>query len=115
MQNFRAKVREFGSFSVGNFRYRARAGHHAWVRRQHAIHIRPNRHFISAESRTQNCRGIVGTAASQSRELAVQRSPNEPCYHRNDAILQQRPYTRFAALARKVHERLGTSEAIVSH
>ena len=47
--------------------------------------------------------------------VAVHCSADETCYDGNDAILQQWPHPLFTAIVRKIHERLGASEAIVSY
>ena len=93
MQNFRAKVSQLGGFAVRNFRNGAGLGDQSRIGGDDAIHVGPDNHFVGVHGRAQNRRGIIGTAAAKSGELAIFGGADKSGDDRNGALGEQRAAT----------------------
>ncbi len=100
MQNFRAEEGQLARFGVGNFVERDRVGNHARVRRQHAVHVRPDDHLAGIERRAQNRGGKIRSAAAKRRGNAFRRRGNVAGDDGNSARFEQLEEARPAFSSR---------------
>ena len=113
MQHLRSKKGQLCRFAVRDHRNRSRLRHQPRVRRQHAVDVRPDDHFIRIQRRAQNCRRIIRPAAPQRRQFSFRRRSEKSRYDRHDSLLKHRPQPHFAFFPRPVHQRFRASVELI--
>ncbi len=115
MEHLRSEESELARFGVGNFVERDRVGNHARVRRQHAVHVRPDDDLARVERRAQNRGGIVRSAAAERCGNAFRRRGNVAGDDGNPARFEQGEESRLCFLSRWIGQRTRAPVNFVGH